>query len=705
MSRCVLEKIEIQSFGKLKQTVLEPASGLQVLTAPNESGKSTIAAFLRFAFYGFPDSRKKELAENDKKLYTPWDTPVSEGSVVLQKDGVRYRVYRSVQGTKEACVVTRMDTGKEIPEAENAGAYFFGVSEEVFSRTLFFKQLTLPQSKDGVMAEQLQNIAVSADEQVSSRRAAEQITKAKNDLKGRAGNGRIPKLERESIQLENDYRSAVEDRKELELRREEQETQRIRLGQNKTQTEKYKAELHNIVCAEAANQLKALHRIRMEAEQAEQAYLEAKAVSGDAGSEELSRLSAMHTAYTHTVSHALQAKERADQHERPSSIVSPAEDLSASQGHLVQVLSLIGVVLGAVLLFVAWIAGAAVTAVSVIAFLAATLAARKQKRAYKEEQMRRRAEAEAIFKEKEAAWQSLQAAYDAAEEARATAETELTDALQPYGISLDGETADRIRSLEQACRETERREATFLSASRSVDIAFEGVDLPAIEALAEQAKEPVSDRAMVERELQYLEKQAFALNEQARRTEMQIAAMEAKGSDPGILLGKLQAVQTLLAEYRRKYAAYEDALAGIAEASDQMKQMVSPRIGELAGKYFAVATDGKYSSLSVDTRLAMEMTDENGISRDCDYLSAGARDTVYLCLRLALTELMYGSAGMPMVLDDAFGRLDDDRLRAMLRVLALAAEKHQIFLLCCTEREEKLLKEAGIAYTSMTLKA
>ncbi len=702
MSHCALEKIEILSFGKLKQVVLQVSEGLQVLTAPNESGKSTVAAFLRFVFYGYPDSRKKELTENDKKLYTPWDSPISEGSVILKKDGVRYRVFRSVQGAKETCVITCVETGKVLTQLQNAGEYFFGVSEEVFSRTLFFRQLTLPQSKDGVMAEQLQNIAVSADEQVSSRRAMEQIIKAKNDLKGRGGNGRIPTLERECVQLENQYHTALEERKALELLRTEQDRQRTALGENAAQYSIVKAELHNILCAEAATQLKTLNRIRQEAEQAEQAYLEAKAVSKDADARELSRLSALHTAYTHTVSNAMRAKQEA-QHEEPTPTVLQLDEKFVSGGHLLLFLSLIGVVLGISMLFVLWMAGAAVIALSGLVFLYALLSAARQKRVQQAEQLQKHAEMEAISKEREAARQSRLAAYEVAVQEESKAKEELQNALLPYGISIDDQTAERIRAMEQACHETSRLEAVFLSASRSVDIAFEGVDLASVEDLAAQAKEPVRDRAAVERELRFLESQARTLGEQAHRTEMQIAAMEAKGSDPGILLGKWQAVKTLLEEYRREYTAYEDALAGIAEASDQMKRMVSPRIGEIAGKYFSVATDGKYTSLAVDTRLAMELTDENGISRDCDYLSAGARDSVYLCLRLALTELLYGSSGMPMVLDDAFGRLDDARLLSMLRVLSAAATKHQIFLFCCTHREETMLTQAGLPYTRMTL--
>ena len=58
---------------------------------------------------------------------------------------------------------------------------------------------------------------------------------------------------------------------------------------------------------------------------------------------------------------------------------------------------------------------------------------------------------------------------------------------------------------------------------------------------------------------------------------------------------------------------------------------------------------------------------------------------------------------MPLILDDAFGRLDDGRLTAMLKVLSAACEKHQIFLLCCTNREEDALNKLGRAYTALAL--
>ena len=45
-----LEKIEITAFGKLKNVVITPTGGINMLNLPNESGKSTLAAFIQYVF-------------------------------------------------------------------------------------------------------------------------------------------------------------------------------------------------------------------------------------------------------------------------------------------------------------------------------------------------------------------------------------------------------------------------------------------------------------------------------------------------------------------------------------------------------------------------------------------------------------------------------------------------------------------------------
>ncbi|MBQ9794069.1 MAG: AAA family ATPase [Clostridia bacterium] len=685
-----IEKVEINSFGKLKNTVLTPGKGMNVLTAPNESGKSTLAAFLKFVFYGFTDGRKKELAENDKKLYTPWDSPLTEGSVTLWVGEKQYRVFRSSSGTKETCTLTETATGRSLPAGEVPGELLFGVSEEVFSRTLFFRQLTLPQSKDGVLAEQLQNVAVSAEEQTSSKKAMERLTKAKNELKGRAGSGKIPALERELATLESALETAKAERVRLEELRAEEEGHKALLKANEKRTREVGEEMENLRRWDAALKLKNLLRMQEETEKAKEAYLRAKEASGE-----------VQTADVRTAAEALRGhnaalKKLQTVEDLPREEI-PEEELTAPPkgGHLPLILGAALLAVGIGLCFVLLAVSIALLAAGAGCLVWHFLSAGKHKaagNAYAQKLAAAEIKREALARERDLLIAGAQ-----------NEERETADRLEK-ALATIGQTScslEDLAALEQACFEREKKETAYQAAKKGTEIAFEGVDLPALEELARDAKSPLRDRSAVEIELRFLEKQARLVGEKAAETQRSIAVIEGRGADPGVLTGKRDAVKRQLEEARARFEAYEAARAGIEEASNQMKSLVSPRVGEMAGKYFAVATEGKYRSLAVDTRLAMELQDENGVSRDCDYLSAGAKDSAYLSLRLALTELFYEGAGMPLVLDDAFGRLDDHRLTAMLKVLSAAAEKHQIFLLCCTDREETTLQKLGTKYTAL----
>ncbi|MBR6553133.1 MAG: AAA family ATPase [Clostridia bacterium] len=688
-----ITRMEIISFGKLKNLVLEPGKGINVLTAPNESGKSTLAAFLKFVLYGFTDGRKKELAENDKKLYTPWDNSVAEGSVTLWAGEKLYRVVRSAGGTKESCTLTEVATGKTLPAGEVPGEYLFGVSEEVFSRTVFFKQLTAPQIKDGVLAEQLQNVAVSSEEQLSSKKAVDRLTKAKNELKGRAGNGKIPALERELAGLESALSDAWEERKELSALREEEEKQQKLLEANKKRTAETGEELENLRRYDAALKLKNLRNLQKEAEKAGEDYLEAKSLSGEVRAADVRVAAEALRGYDAAVKRLRAVEDVPFEEENEKEAPPPAG------GHLLLVSGLLALAAGIGLCFVFLAVGIALAAVGLACLIRHFLSAGKSKAAldaYTQRTAAAEAKREALAKERELRIAS-------AEAERQEAESRLKTALKTVGQTFGNCTAEDLSALECACYETEKCLTAFQTAKRGAEIAMEGVDLPALEELAKDAKIPARDRAAVERELRFLEEQSRMMGDRLSATRRSIAVIEGRGTDPGVLIGKRDAVKQQLEEARLRYTAYEAARAGIEEASDLMKSLVSPRVGEMAEAYFAAATGGKYRSLSVDTRLSMELRDENGVSRDCDYLSAGAKDSVYLSLRLALTELFFAGAGMPLILDDAFGRLDDERLTSMMKVLAAAGQKHQLFLFCCTAREEDTLKTLGVSYTKLEI--
>ena len=65
------------TFGRLEQRELTLSPGLNVLYAPNESGKSTWGAFIRTMLYGLSTRERGPLA--DKNRFAPWSGAAMQG--------------------------------------------------------------------------------------------------------------------------------------------------------------------------------------------------------------------------------------------------------------------------------------------------------------------------------------------------------------------------------------------------------------------------------------------------------------------------------------------------------------------------------------------------------------------------------------------------------------------------------------------------
>ena len=76
-------------FGTLEGASLELGEGLNVIYAPNESGKSTWCAFIRAMLYGVDTGqRARQGQQPDKKKYLPWSgAPMSGSMDVLTAEG------------------------------------------------------------------------------------------------------------------------------------------------------------------------------------------------------------------------------------------------------------------------------------------------------------------------------------------------------------------------------------------------------------------------------------------------------------------------------------------------------------------------------------------------------------------------------------------------------------------------------------------
>ncbi len=723
MKNITIERIEIVSFGKLKMIQVKPETGINLLSAPNESGKSTLAAFIKFIFYGYTSGRMQSIIENDKKLYTPWDNPQSEGAVYISTDSGRYKIERKyLQSGKEALEVFETRSGRSLNTGVQPGEYFFGVNEQVFEKTAFFRQLTLPSSKDDYIAEQLQNIAMSADEKINTKKALERLTKAKNMLSGRAGRGLIPKLEEEREELEIKLAQASEVNRQVQAYSDKIAEAKRFVSDHGRIIAELNDEHKNIIKYEAFLRLTNLRELERNKVQSEKDYQETAALLKKKelpGSQRINSLMTQNAVYKtdcrsrEKVFDDLRREEsELERLQSEGSIDRRTAENAKKKAKLYRMTSiasaLMSVMLAAGGAFLIWLLVPAVLTAAATA--AAVIAQRRLFKTHNAagygELMAKMSDyplVEQRITDKKQKIISLNDLYTELVKKTEEQKKKLEADISEY-VDIDNSMSydEQIEYISEAAQKIAKKQFVYREKCESFEKRVSEVNVEALAEEASGAVKPEREKSKVEKELSFYSKQMKIYQDRERENERQKAMLEGKGSDPAVITGKLQAVKAGITEYNSKHASLELAIEKLNAASDYMKSTVAPRINRYAGEFFNRATNEKYKALSVDTALAMSFADEAG-EKSCDYLSAGTRDSAYLCLRLALIRLLYGEINPPIILDDAFGRIDDDRLEAMLILLSEAETGSQIFIFTCGEREKELLQAAGKTYTELSL--
>ena len=83
--------LEMQAaYGRLRGDSLRLEPGLNLIYAPNESGKSTWCSFIRTMLYGLPTRQSGPLA--DKNRFAPWTGEAMQGRMDLETGGQRWTV-------------------------------------------------------------------------------------------------------------------------------------------------------------------------------------------------------------------------------------------------------------------------------------------------------------------------------------------------------------------------------------------------------------------------------------------------------------------------------------------------------------------------------------------------------------------------------------------------------------------------------------
>ena len=626
------------TFGRLENETLQLAPGLNILTAPNESGKSTWCAFLRAMLYGIDTSqREKNGIKPDKIRFAPWSGARMEGSMDLVVDGEEITIRR---GSKSAAAPLRdfeaVYTGTQEPvpwlTAADAGERLTGVSAGVFERSAFVRQLGLGVESSPELERRI-TAMVSTGEEGQSYTQADATLRAWQRRVRHNQHGRIPALEAEAAAVAAslaELREAARGQGSLEERAELLRSQR----------DDCRRKVEESRSAERAGALERLGACRVEREQlrgqeaaAQEAALQARRAL------ESSVFAGFEPAAAQAAAEKDAALFRAA-HDRAAQKSSPAAHWAA-----------LG--LCAALLVGAWW----------LWYLLIPAAA-----------------ALSVF-----GWRLFVAGRAKKDAAKAAADCE--EILSKYKIGDIEELTALQKDYGRLCERRQRAEDTWLAASRALS-AFEAgqqkLEAEVLEGLDFSGGD--SAAAAASRALQAAENEYRSLREDCALAQGRLEAL----GDPLVLETQQQALKEELQRLHARHEALELSARTLSAANAELQTRFSPGLARRTAELMTRLTGEGLAELTLSRTLdAMLRREEDTLPHEAAFLSRGALDQLYLAMRLALCELVLpAERACPVILDDALMSFDDERLAKAL--LLLAEQQRQVLLFTCQGREREI---------------
>ena len=203
-------------------------------------------------------------------------------------------------------------------------------------------------------------------------------------------------------------------------------------------------------------------------------------------------------------------------------------------------------------------------------------------------------------------------------------------------------------------------------------------------------RSPRNQREIDEERRRLLERQEEA---QRKRSDLRVKVEEVSRrvhAERPERLAHLERVTRAQLRARRFKESVELAITTIREVAAETHQRwadyLNRRVGELLQ---VVGTTIDQIRFGDDLDFSVRLVSGQQLARGKadQQLSAGARDQLYLAVRLAVSEfLSRGQTPLPLLLDDVFVSSDDERARSGMRLLIELATTHQVVLLTCHRR-------------------
>ena len=205
----------IIQFGKFQNRIFTFEDGFNIVKGDNESGKSTLLGFIKFALYGV-GRKNPNVTVGERERALSWNVGIAAGSLTVEDiDGKRYRIERSgregARGTYvDKARIINLENGEEVFSGEVPGEHFLGINAMAYDSMCNIKQLeTVAVGADAIKGV-IDNLLSSGDENTNIQAALKTLdTERRRLMHTNNKGGLVYDSEMALDRLKSEHRGAV----------------------------------------------------------------------------------------------------------------------------------------------------------------------------------------------------------------------------------------------------------------------------------------------------------------------------------------------------------------------------------------------------------------------------------------------------------------------------------------------------------------
>ena len=652
-----INRIKINSYGKLKEKEIDLKQGINIVYGKNEAGKSTLLRFIINSLYGISKTKKgKEYSDYEKFL--PWSGEDFSGRIEYELDnGNKYEVLRDFKKKNPKIFnENKEDISKDFNIDKTKGSEFFyeqtKVDEELFLSTLVVSQqeVKLDNKEQSMLVQKIANLVGTGEDNVSYKKALSRINKRQLDEIGTSKSrekpinvlGRkIEKLEQEKEELSKyqDFKYEIEENKNnLKEKIEKLETENNLLKEIKSLNEKEKIEKEKINIQEnikSENNYK-INNLKQKLE-------EIKRNNNDILSIELDDVKTNKEI----------EKERKTLNKR------------------LIILSILVILINVIqFIFIKNIALNCTIFLTIPAVLVYYFLLKNKLNKKIEKKEIEKSKKQELLDSVNLEINNLNQQIEILENNNIELENNLKDLRNNYNLKIN--------------LEKEKIKNKYLNKIENFELN-EIINIENVEFKLRNKQDELNNTNIELHKLELDQKNIEPKIDNLSKIEEELATSKEE------MLG-----------LEENNLSFELAKQVLENAYNNMKNSVTPKFTQELSKNISSITNGKYNNIRFNDEEGLIVEIENGDYIPASKLSVGTIDQLYLSLRLSMVEDL-SKETMPIILDETFAYFDDERLENVLKYINDKFKCHQIILLTCTKREKNILDKNLILYNNCEL--